>query len=194
MDFKRHLLPLMLLILPLSVFAQSKAIKKLRDNYDNIRPRYFYESVIRAGANLALGEEGVEITKGIYKAITVDFKHSTEVEGAVEDLRKWLKEEDYETYIEITNRGNLAGMASFFMNMIGRQDTTATQGVTEGDLEETMKEMAVYAIDNGETISSLVVIMIGDKRTQVYELDGKLELKSVPELIERVQKFSEIIE
>lgn len=193
MNFRRHLIPLLLLILPIGAFAQSQALKKLNDNYEKIRLRYFYESVIRAGANAALGEEGVELSKGIHRVVTTDFKHSEANEGAVEDLRKWLKEDNYETYIEVTNRGNLAGMASFLMGIIG-QNGDEDSAESGSQLEDAINEMAVYAIDDGDTISSLVVMMIGDKNTQVYELDGKLELKSVPELIERVQKFAEIIE
>jgi hypothetical protein len=104
MNFKRHLLPLLLLILPLGIFAQSQALLNLEGNYDKIKLRYFYESVIRAGANAALGEEGVKLTKGIQKVVTVNFDHSIEREGALADVRQWLKDEGYETYIEITNR------------------------------------------------------------------------------------------
>ncbi len=193
MNFRRHLIPLLLLILPVGVFAQGNALKKMHDKYDKIRLRYFYESVIRAGANVALGEEGIELTKGIQKVITTDFEYSEATDGALEDLRQWLKEDNYETYIEVTNRGNLAGMASFFMNIIGQNGDEDSEE-SGSRLEDAINEMAVYAIDDGDTISSLVVMMIGDKSTQVYELDGELELKSVPELIERVQKFAEIIE
>jgi hypothetical protein len=123
----------------------------------------------------------------------VNFDHSIEREGALADVRQWLKDEGYETYIEITNRGNLAGMASFFLNIIGQNDDSETDGQEE-QLEESVREMAVYALDNGKVIRSLVVVMMGENNNQIYELEGNLQLESIPELIERVQKFTEILE
>jgi geranylgeranyl pyrophosphate synthase len=84
-------------------------------------------------------------------------------------------------------------MASFFLNIIGQNDDSETDGQEE-QLEESVREMAVYALDNGKVIRSLVVVMMGENNNQIYELEGNLQLESIPELIERVQKFTEILE
>jgi hypothetical protein len=192
MNIKRYLIPL-LLFLPILSFSQSRAIRNLDDNFPKVDIQYFYESVIRAAGNVAMGKDGVELTRGIRKVIRAEVKHVEGTENAVEDFKKWLHEDDYETYIEVTNRGNLAGMASYFMDLLG-QKTEESEPANEKELENVIKEMAVYAIDDGNTISSLCILMIGDKSTQVYEVHGKLELDSVPEIITRVQKFMEVLE
>lgn len=193
MNFKRHLVPLLLLLLPVFSFAQSRAIQKLHDDYDKVRLRYFYESVIRAGANLALGGEGVELTKGIQKVVTVDFKHSEALEDASSQFKEWLKEEGYGTYMEVTNRGNLAGMAAYFMGLMG-QKSSEGQAENEKEINDAIKEMGVYALDDGKAISALAVVIIGKENTQIYELHGKLKLDSLPEIIDRVQKFIKVID
>ncbi len=193
MNFERYLI-IPLLCLPFYSFSQSRAIKQLDDNYPKVKLMYFYESVIRAAGNVAMGEEGVELTKGIRKVIRADIKKTEATENAVEDFKKWIKEDNYETYIEVTNRGNLAGMASFFMGLMGQKKEEGEKLPDEEALESSIKEMAVYAVDDGKTISSLCILLIGDKNTQVFEVHGKLELDSVPEIIERVQKFMEVLE
>lgn len=191
MNMKTLLFPLFIL-LPILSFSQSEAIRKLDDSYSKVRLQYFYESVIRAAGNVAMGEEGVELTKGIQKMVSGDVEMTDANAEAIGQFKSWLEEEDFETYMEVTNRGNLAGMASYFMNLMGQNEDNGE--IDDQSLDSSFKEMVVMGVDDGTTISALCILLIGEKNTQIYEVHGQLQLDNLPEIINRVQKFMDVME
>lgn len=175
-------------------FAQSQVIRNLQEDFSKGSYQYFYESIIRAAANVSAGKEGVELTKGIRKAVVADINKLENTDAIYENIQRWLKADNYETYLKVTNRGNMANIAGFFMEQLGtlqNRDSTATK---KNDLLNLGKEIGVFAIDDGSIVSSLCIVIIGESTIQVYEIHGKLELESIPKLIEKVQGFMDIMD
>ncbi len=193
MKFKQYLL-LILLCSPFMVFAQSQVVRNLQEGFPKGSYQYFHESIIRAAANVSAGEEGVQLTKGIRKAVVANIKKLENTDAIYEDIQTWLKVDNYETYLKVTNRGNMANIAGFFMDQLGSLQNKDSTETKENDLSNLGKEIGVFAIDNGSIVSSLCIVIIGESAIQVYEIHGKLELESIPKLIEKVQSFMDIMD
>jgi len=215
MNLNKYSFILLLLFVPVFCSAQSEALQYLEDQYNQNNFKYFYESVVRKAAQIASGEQGIELSKGIERIVLADPKLKENQEEVYDTLYKLLKEENYELYFEVGNMQQLSGLSRFLPSIGGlfdgsskEQEAQETQEAENTESEEFDREiiqeekskiqevdnkMALFGKGKDRQINSICLLTIEENSLKLTELKGQIKLGSIPDLIKKINKLSDIV-
>ncbi len=166
----RKLILFFLLVLPVSILAQSEATKKLEEDYPRVRMNYIYESVIRTFANVADDEKIMNLVKDVKLIIYADiqFESVHQADSLIKEMIPGLKEEGFEEFIY------MEGGNSFF------------------DMEDNFDELGLYIIEEEGEISGLFVCRRQADKLGILDVTGAVDLKNIS--IEDLGSFNNLMD